>query len=65
MCNRCRGNVFTEPFPSNDKGLQIQTHKLMGGIHEVRFCDGLGCRDIHTRFHKYWLGVYTETQKAW
>jgi hypothetical protein len=25
----------TEPLPSNDRGIHIQTHRLMGGIYEV------------------------------
>jgi hypothetical protein len=29
---RCRGNVFTEPLPSNDKGSQIWTHRMMGVV---------------------------------
>jgi hypothetical protein len=36
VCIRCCGNVFSEPLPSNDRGLHIQTHRLMGGIYEVR-----------------------------
>jgi hypothetical protein len=24
--------IFTEPLPSNDRGIYIQTHRLMGGI---------------------------------
>jgi hypothetical protein len=32
----CRGNVFTEPLPSNDRRIHIQTQRLMGGIYEVR-----------------------------
>jgi hypothetical protein len=35
LCIHCRGNVFTEPLPSNDKGINIHTHRLMGGIYEV------------------------------
>jgi hypothetical protein len=31
----CHGNMFTELLPSNDKGIQIDTHRLMGGIYEV------------------------------
>jgi hypothetical protein len=30
------GIHFTEPLPSNDKGIHIQTHRLMGGIYEAR-----------------------------
>jgi hypothetical protein len=47
-CIRCRGNVITEPLPSTDKGVYIQTHRLMGGIYEVR-------HDIHTKFNKDWF----------
>jgi hypothetical protein len=32
-----------------------QTHRLMGGIYEVRRSDGLRCHDIHTEFHKDWF----------
>jgi hypothetical protein len=31
-CNLCRGNVFTEPLPSNGGGMHIQTHRLMAGV---------------------------------
>jgi hypothetical protein len=36
VCIRCRRNVFAEPLLSKDTGLHIQTHRLMGGIYEVR-----------------------------
>jgi hypothetical protein len=26
ICIRCRGNVFSEPLPSNDRGIHIQTY---------------------------------------
>jgi hypothetical protein len=32
-----------------------QTHRLMGGIYEVRRLDGLRCHDIHAKFHKNWF----------
>jgi hypothetical protein len=32
VCIRYRGNVPIEPLPSNDKGIHIQTHRLMGEI---------------------------------
>jgi hypothetical protein len=35
-CIRCNSNVFTE-----------RTHRLMGGISEVRRWDGLRCHDIY------------------
>jgi hypothetical protein len=49
---RFRGNVFTEPLPSNDTGIHIQAHILMGGVHEVHCSDVLMCHDVHTKFHK-------------
>jgi hypothetical protein len=36
MYIRCHGNVFTEPLPSNDRGIHMQTHRLMRGIYKVR-----------------------------
>jgi hypothetical protein len=35
MCIHCHGNDFTNPLPSNDRGIHIETHRLMGGIYEV------------------------------
>jgi hypothetical protein len=32
---RYRGNVSTEPLPSNDRGIHIQTHRLMRGISSL------------------------------
>jgi hypothetical protein len=49
-CIRCRGNVFIELWPSKD--MDTYTYRLMGGIYEARRCDGLMCRDIHTKFNK-------------
>jgi hypothetical protein len=34
--------------------IYIQTHRLTGGISEVRRSDGLRCYDIHDNFHKDW-----------
>jgi hypothetical protein len=31
----CCSNVCTEPLPSNDNVIQIQTHRLMGWIYEI------------------------------
>jgi hypothetical protein len=55
VCIRCRDNLFTVALPSNDRGLHIQTHRLMGGIYEVRHWHGLTCHDIHIKFHKDWF----------
>jgi hypothetical protein len=57
-CIRCRSNVFTKPLPSNDR-IHIQTHRLMGGIYEVRRSDVLSSHDIHTKFHKDWFRKFT------
>jgi hypothetical protein len=35
MCIRYRDNVFTLPFLSNDRGMHIYAHRLMGEIYEV------------------------------
>jgi hypothetical protein len=37
VCIRYRGNVSTEPLPSNDRGIHIETHRLMGGIRPLRW----------------------------
>jgi hypothetical protein len=55
VCIRCRGNIVTEPLPSNDKGIHIYTHSLMGGIYEVHRWDELRCHDIYTKFHNDWF----------
>jgi hypothetical protein len=51
--------------------IHIQTHRVMGGIYEVRRCYGLICYDIHTKFHKDLFRnseddgvVYTDTQRG-
>jgi hypothetical protein len=67
MCICCCGNIYTEPLPSNnrviftepllisDREVHIYTHRLTGGIYEVRRSDDLTCRDIHTKFYKDWF----------
>jgi hypothetical protein len=48
----CRGNVLTEPLPSNEHltigGIHIQTCRVMAGVYEVR-------RWEEIRFHKGWF----------
>jgi hypothetical protein len=51
MCIHCCGNFFTEPLPSNDRGIHIQTHTLTGGLLKYD-TDRLRHHDIHTKFHK-------------
>jgi hypothetical protein len=54
-CIRCHCNVFTQPLPGNDRRIHIETHRLMGGIYEVRRWDGFSCHYIHTKFHNNWF----------
>jgi hypothetical protein len=49
------GSQFTEPLPSNDRKVHIQTYRSMGGIYEVRRWEGPKCHDIRTKFHKDWF----------
>jgi hypothetical protein len=35
--------------------IRIQTHRLMGGIYEVRRWDGSLCRDMHSKFNNDWF----------
>jgi hypothetical protein len=55
LCVSWRNTSFTEPLPSNNWGIHIQTHRWMRGIYELRRWDGLSCHDIHTKFHKDWF----------
>jgi hypothetical protein len=36
VCITCGGKDFTEPLPSNNRGINIQAHRPMGGIYAVR-----------------------------
>jgi hypothetical protein len=57
FCICCSGNdftdpllrndmgIFTEPLSSNGRGIHIETHRLMGGIYEVRRWVGLRYHD--------------------
>jgi hypothetical protein len=54
-CIHCCRNVSTEPLPSNWRGTHIQTHRLTGGIYEVRSWVELRCHVIHTKFYRDWL----------
>jgi hypothetical protein len=47
--------IFTEPLPYNDRGIHIKTQRLMEGIFQLGRWNGLRCRDIRTKFHKYWF----------
>jgi hypothetical protein len=73
-CIHCHGNMFTKTLPGNDRGIHIQTHRLMGGTYEVCHWDRFRCHDIHTKCHKNWFRhskvdgggkhVQTHTQKG-
>jgi hypothetical protein len=39
-------------LPRNGKEMHIQTHRLMGGIYEVRRSYGLRCHDVHATFYE-------------
>lgn len=55
MCIRCRGNCFTEPLLRYDRGLHRHANRLLVGIYEVHFWDGLRCYDVRTKFNKEWF----------
>jgi hypothetical protein len=65
---RCRGNVFSEPLPSNDMWKHIQTRRFMKYAVEM----GSGATIYITSFIRIassiqkltWRG-YTDTQTAW
>jgi hypothetical protein len=73
MCIRYRGNLSTEPLASNDRGIFIEPSRYLatiwGDTHTDTQTDG---RDFlfrplrwaqvpSTKFHKDWLGGYTDT----
>jgi hypothetical protein len=35
-CIHCHGKIFTVPLPGKDRGIYMQTLRLMGEIYEVR-----------------------------
>jgi hypothetical protein len=70
MCTGCLDYIFTKSLPSNNRGMHIQTHRLMGGIYEVRCCDGLRCHIYTAIFIKIGsaiqklIGRKTDTQDS-
>jgi hypothetical protein len=54
VCIRCRCNVFTQPLPSNNKGIYI--YRLVWGIYEVGRLYGLGATIYIPRFIMIGLG---------
>jgi hypothetical protein len=60
-CILCRGNVFTEPLPSNDKR-HTHTHRLMGGVYEVAVKMGsVAVTYVVQAFKSWWEGGFTDT----
>jgi hypothetical protein len=64
----CRDNVSTDLLPSNEKGIHMQIHRLMGENYEIRRKDGCKCHNIrvHSKFHKYWfryIARYSQTHR--
>jgi hypothetical protein len=39
-------------------------HRLMGGFQRVSRSFGLGCHDVHTKFHEDWFR-YSEVNRVW
>jgi hypothetical protein len=48
------GTCFPSRCLAMKVGIHIQTHRLIGGIYEVRRWDVLRCHNIHTKVH--WTG---------
>jgi hypothetical protein len=52
-CIRCRGNVFTEPLPSNNRWIHIQTRSYWEGF--MKYATEMGSRVM----------IYNMSQKSW
>jgi hypothetical protein len=57
VCIRYRGNVATEPLHSNDRGIRILTHRLMGGIFNEAVEMGSGAVIYVPSFIKICSGI--------
>jgi hypothetical protein len=62
--------IITQSLPRTDRGIHIQTHRLMGGMYEGRRWEGLSCHDVHIKFQKDWfrhshIHRHKDTQAAW
>jgi hypothetical protein len=73
-CIRCCRNIFTEPMPSNNSGIHMQTYRLGGGFMEHVTEMGTGAMIYIPSFIKTGLdiqklmegeGGFTDIQKAW
>jgi hypothetical protein len=52
LCVLVAAGTFLQIRYLAEKGIHMQTHRLMGGIYEVRRSYGRRFRDIHTKFNK-------------
>jgi hypothetical protein len=50
--------TFTKALPSNEWGILIWTHRMIGGFYSVCHWHGIRCCDIHTKFHKDWFSLH-------
>jgi hypothetical protein len=57
VCIRCRGNIFTEPLPSNGR----EYKRFMGGIYEAAVVMGSGAMIYIPRFIKSDSGIQKST----
>jgi hypothetical protein len=54
-CLAIKGYTLSSLCLATVRGINIQSHRLMEGIYEVRRWDRLRCHGIHTEFHKDWF----------
>jgi hypothetical protein len=52
MCVHCHSNIFTEPLNRNDKGIHMQTRRLLGKIYKYAVELGLGAMICILSFKK-------------
>jgi hypothetical protein len=73
VCIRCRGNVFTEPLLSDDRGIHIQTHRLVGGIYlwstplrwaQLPWYTYQVSQRLVQAFKRWWGGGYRDIQPS-
>jgi hypothetical protein len=71
-CLAPKGRIhLTEPLSCHNR-IHADTHRLMGGVYEIRRWDWLGCRHTRTKFHKdsfshseVYGGRYTDAHTGW
>jgi hypothetical protein len=69
MCIRFHGNVFTESWPSNRRGIYMQTHRLMEGFMKYAIEMGSGATIYVPGFMKIGSGIQkligVDTKTIW